>query len=340
MNILRNVSLQAYNTFGIRATAECMAVVESVEDLAAIAGDASLPTARRVLGGGSNILLSTPVLPGLTVLARLRGIADEREDAAHVYLRAAARESWHDVVMHAVGRGLGGIENLALIWGTAGAAPIQNIGAYGAEVKNVIEEVEVWDWAERRSYKLSAGECGFGYRDSIFKRELKDRVVVTSILLRLSKCPVPNTSYGAIADELRAAGAEERPSVADVAAAVVRIRQSKLPDPREVGNAGSFFKNPTISKADYEALQKEHPAIPSYPVADPACVKVPAGWLIEQCGWKGRTVGAAGVHSRQALVLVNRGGATGEEIWALSRQVVESVQSRFGIRLAREVQVW
>lgn len=304
--------------------------------LSQIATDTSLPSPFYVLGGGSNVLLASPV-KGTVILNRIRGIETIKEDADNVWLRAGAGEVWHDLVLHAIGNGLGGIENLALIPGTVGASPIQNIGAYGVEVKDTIAEVEAWDWEEGRLRNFSNEECRFGYRDSIFKATLKARVVVTAVTFRLTKHPVLHTDYGAIRDELAAMGAE--PSVASIAQAVINIRRSKLPDPAVIGNAGSFFKNPTIEAAHFAELRLAHPAIPAYPAPD-GRVKVPAGWLIEQCGWKGRRIGDAGIHAKQALVVVNHGGATGAELWALSEQVLKDVKARFGIELEREVQVW
>jgi UDP-N-acetylmuramate dehydrogenase len=316
--------------------AECLIELSEVGQLQAINGNLSLPRPLRILGGGSNVLL-TSVIDGTVILNRLSGIEVLREDAEHVWVRAGAGEVWHDLVLYAIGKDLGGIENLALIPGTVGASPIQNIGAYGVEVKDTIAEVEVWDWEENATRTFTNAECQFGYRDSIFKHTLKDKVVVTAVVYRLSKHPILRTEYGAIKDELNAMGAE--PSVQSIAQAVINIRRSKLPDPTVIGNAGSFFKNPTIPKDAFMHLQQEFPGIPSYPAGEDL-VKVPAGWLIEQCGWKGYRKGDAGVHAKQALVLVNYRQAGGAEIWQLSEEVVSSVQKKFGIVLEREVQVW
>jgi UDP-N-acetylmuramate dehydrogenase len=230
------------------------------------------------------------------------------------------------------------LENLALIPGTVGAAPIQNIGAYGAEVKDTITQVTFWHLEERRLLTFSNEQCRFGYRDSIFKHELKGKAFITSVTYKLSKHPVLNTSYGAIEQELSAMQVTA-PTVKEVAAAVIRIRTSKLPDPKVTGNAGSFFKNPTIVRSRYEALLHQYPAMPHFPVSN-ELAKVPAAWLIEQCGWKGYRKGDVGVHDRQALVLVNLGHANGSEIWQLSGDIIASVVARFGIELEREVQVW
>jgi UDP-N-acetylmuramate dehydrogenase len=282
-------------------------------------------------------VLLTSAIKGTVILNRIKGITVVKEDANETWLRAGAGEVWHDLVLHAIGNNLGGIENLALIPGTVGAAPIQNIGAYGVEVKDTITEVECWHWEEKKLVTFSNEDCRFGYRDSVFKHSLKGKVVVTAVTFRLSKQPVLHIDYGAIRDELKAM--ELEPSVQSIAQAVINIRRSKLPDPAVIGNAGSFFKNPTISRDAFAGLQARYPAIPSFPASE-GLVKIPAGWLIEQCGWKGYRSGNAGVHAKQALVLVNYGNATGREIWGLSDAVLHSVNETFGIELEREVQVW
>lgn len=335
-SLQNNVSLRAYNTFGFDVTAEAILELNNAAQLAHISMDESLPRPFRVLGGGSNVLLSGPVT-GTLLLNRIKGIEHISEDEDSVLLRVGAGEVWHEWVRYAIAKGYGGIENLALIPGTVGAAPIQNIGAYGVEVKSVIREVQAWHWGRQAFITLSADECRFGYRDSIFKQELKGQVVVTHVCFRLQKHAQLHTEYGAIREALQAMGAI--PSVENVARAVIRIRQSKLPDPKQIGNAGSFFKNPVISRAAFEQLQSQHPDIPTYPLPD-GQVKLPAGWLIEHCGWKGFREGDAGVHARQALVLVNYGHATGTAIWSLSERIIASVQEQFGITLEREVQVW
>jgi UDP-N-acetylmuramate dehydrogenase len=334
MQLQRNISLKPYNTFGIDVPAEYFTDLEHITDLQEIV---SLPYARHILGGGSNVLLTQPV-KGLVIHNKLKGITVEKEDNEHVWLHVQAGEIWHDLVLYAISKGLGGIENLSLIPGTVGAAPMQNIGAYGVEVRQTIESVTFWHWEDKAFHTYINSECRFGYRDSIFKHELKEKAFITSVVFRLSKKPVYNTSYGAIEQELANMGVEEL-SVKAIAHAVINIRTSKLPDPRVIGNAGSFFKNPTISLAHYEKLHTQHPDIPSYPVSNTQ-VKVPAGWLIEQCGWKGYKDGDKGVHAKQALVLVNYGNANGSEIWKLSGEIVHSVAERYGIELEREVQLW
>ena len=334
MHLQENISLLPYNTFGIDVAAEYFTELKDTEALQEITG---LPYAKHILGGGSNILLTQPV-KGLVVHNQLKGIGTEQEDADHVWLRVNSGEVWHGLVLYAIERGLGGIENLALIPGTAGASPMQNIGAYGVEAKETIESVTCWHWQEQAFVTYNNKECGFGYRDSIFKHALKDKVFITSVVYKLSRHPKYNTSYGAIEQELESLGVTEL-SVKAIAQAVINIRSSKLPDPKQIGNAGSFFKNPTITKEHFERLRQKYEQIPSYPVSD-TIVKVPAGWLIEQCGWKGYRSGNIGVHAKQALVLVNYGNRKGSEVWKLSGDIMASVNERFGIELEREVQVW
>lgn len=332
MELQHNVSLRPYNTFGIDVAASRLVTLIDKESLAALT---AMGDDRLVLGGGSNVLFTKNVTE-LVILNRLTGIIIEKEDADHTWLRVQAGEPWHNLVLFAIDRGLGGIENLALIPGTTGASPIQNIGAYGVEVKETIAGVEAWHWEEKKLITLNNADCGFGYRDSIFKHALKGKVLITSVLFRLNKNPELRTSYGAINQELEMMQLE--PSVKTVAQAVINIRRSKLPDPAVIGNAGSFFKNPVVPVVQYEALKLAHPEIPAYPLNDQQ-VKVPAGWLIEQCGLKGFRKGDAGVHAKQALVLVNYGGATGAAIWQLSGEVIAAVSTKFGILLEREVQV-
>lgn len=333
MHIEHNVSLKGLNTFGIDVMAENFVQIESVQDLISL----SDYTDRKIIGGGSNVLC-TKSIKALIIANRIKGIRQLKEDDRHVWFEVASGELWHDFVLYLIDRGLAGIENLALIPGTVGAAPIQNIGAYGVEVKDTIESVTFWHWQEKKFKTLSNPECRFGYRDSIFKNELKDQFFISSVCFKLNKETTLNTTYGAIEEELKALNID-KPTVKDVAQAVMNIRNSKLPNPKEIGNAGSFFKNPAIPLQQYLELKKEHPSIPSYTVNE-KLVKVPAGWLIEQCGWKGYRKDDYGVHARQALVLVNYGMASGAEIWQLSGDIVDSVKDKFGIELEREVQVW
>lgn len=318
-------------------TADALAFVEDISTLETICNDSSLPAEKHILGGGSNVLLTGNV-SGLLLVNRLKGIDVLREDDDHVWLQVQSGEVWHELVMYAIKNGWAGIENLALIPGTVGAAPIQNIGAYGVEVKETIETVNAWHWEEKRMVSFANADCRFGYRDSIFKQELKGKIFITSVVFRLGKKPVFHTTYGAISQELEKNGIKEL-SIKAIADAVIAIRSSKLPDPKKIGNAGSFFKNPVITAEHFELLQTNYPDIPSYPAGSDH-VKVPAGWLIEKAGWKGYRAGDAGVHEKQALVLVNYAHAGGAEIWALSGEIVQSIKERFGIELEREVQVW
>ncbi len=333
MHVQHHISLRSNNTFGISVVAERLVEIADTDMLPAVG---SLSGNRHVLGGGSNILLLGDV-EGIVLLNRLKGITLVREDEQFKWFQVASGEIWHDFVMLTVEQGLGGIENLALIPGTVGAAPIQNIGAYGVEAMSSTESVTVWHWEEGKFITFSNEACHFGYRDSIFKHELKDKAFITSVVFRLSKQPVLNTNYGAIEQELQAMGAT--PSIHSVAQAVINIRRSKLPDPAVIGNAGSFFKNPAIPIEQHKALLTNYPEMPSYPFSE-QLVKIPAGWLIEQCGWKGYRSGDAGVHAKQALVLVNYGAAQGADIWQLSTDILHSVREKFGIELEREVQVW
>jgi UDP-N-acetylmuramate dehydrogenase len=337
MHILRNVSLKPYNTFGIDMPAEQFMELTDIQMLPDILTDTTLPNQKQIIGGGSNILLTRPV-SGLTILNKTKGIEKVKEDENHVWLEVSSGEVWHEFVMLAIEKGLAGIENLALIPGTVGAAPMQNIGAYGIEAKETIDSVTFYHLEDKTMQTLTNAECRFGYRDSIFKHDLKGRVFITSVQFRLNRKPSFNTSYGAIEQELQKMNVQDL-SLKAVADAVISIRSSKLPDPKKIGNAGSFFKNPTIPVSQYEQLQQQFPDIPSYPAGDMQ-VKVPAGWLIEQCGWKGHRRGETGVHEKQALVLVNYGGAKGADIWALSGDILSSVHEKFGIELEREVQVW
>ncbi len=289
-----------------------------------------------MLGGGSNLLLTKDV-DGLVLKNEIGGIDIVKEDENHIYVKSGAGVNWHDLVMYCVEKGFAGMENLSLIPGSVGASPMQNIGAYGVEIKDVFHELEAYHLYDKTGKTFSADECRFGYRESVFKRQYKGQFIITSVTYRLNKTPVFHTSYGAIKQELEAMGVAEL-SIRAISQAVINIRRSKLPDPAETGNAGSFFKNPQIEKSRFAALQKDHPAIPAFPFDD-TFVKVPAGWLIEQCGWKGFRRGDAGCYPKQALVLVNYGGATGQEIFSLSEEILQSVLHRFGIALEREVNI-
>lgn len=333
----RAVSLRSLNTFGLEAKASMYFRIRHRDDLTSLWKTNLLQLASPlVLGGGSNIVFKRDYR-GLVLHNCLPGREVVSEDADSVRVRFGAGESWHDCVMFAVSQGWGGVENLSLIPGTIGAAPIQNIGAYGAELKDVFDSLEAFDLqtGEVRSFDRAA--CAFGYRDSYFKRAGKGRYCILSVVLRLSKQPVLNVSYGDIQATLAEMGID-RPGVQDVCAAVIQIRRSKLPDPVELGNCGSFFKNPIITQSQYEALKASYPDLKAFP-ADGDRVKIPAAWLIEKDGWKGKRVGNTGSHARQALVLVNYGGATGEEVARLAVQIARSVLEHFGVELEKEVNI-
>lgn len=336
-SIKEHFSLSPYNTMGINATARFFVEVNSVEELTgALEFAEEKSSSMLVLGGGSNILFVND-FDGLVILNRIKGIEVLSEDENQVTLKCGAGENWHQLVLNCVEKGYGGLENLSLIPGTVGAAPIQNIGAYGVELKDVFERLEAFDIEKRELRTFSKEECAFGYRDSIFKKELKGKVIITSVTLKLSKKPELNFSYSSLKEKLEEKGIT-KPSIKDISDAVIEVRQSKLPDPEEIGNTGSFFKNPVISVFQFDELKSKYPELPSYPVSERQ-VKVPAGWLIEQAGWKGKRVGDAGVHEKQALVLVNHGNAMGEEIWSLANQIIDSVDQKFDIRLTPEVNI-
>jgi len=333
--IQENISLKPYNTFGIEAIGRYFAEIQTIDELQEILTSPVYQAMDKlVLGGGSNVLF-TRNFEGLVLKINLPGINTLREDDEHVWVKAGAGVNWHDLVMHCIGHNYAGIENLSLIWGTVGAAPMQNIGAYGVEIKDVFEELEAVRLSDGALHTFRHADCHFGYRESIFKHDLKGQYIIVSVTLRLNKKPTFHTSYGAIQVTLREMGVEHL-TIQAISEAVCRIRTSKLPDPHQIGNAGSFFKNPEISQADFERLKSQYPNVPSYPAPD-GKVKVPAGWLIEQAGWKGKRVGNTGVHAQQALVLVNHGQATGDEIKRLSEQVQASVAEKFGVKLQAEV---
>src|SRR6476620_839941 len=337
VQILQNISLKDYNTFGINANARLYAAFSSLTELESLmAYRNSNKVDLLVLGGGSNILL-TKDYDGLVLKNELKGIELVHEDKDHIYVKAGAGENWHQFVLYCVSHGYAGVENLSLIPGNIGASPMQNIGAYGVEIKDVFHELEAYHLYDHQFTRFSLHDCAFGYRESVFKNKYKGRFVITSVTYRLNKFPAFNTKYGAIRQELDAMGVQEL-SIQAISDAVIRIRSSKLPDPKMIGNAGSFFKNPIVEDAKFSLLEKEYPAIPSLP-ADEGFIKVPAGWLIEQCGWKGFRKGDAGCYSKQALVLVNYGNASGTEIYALSTDIIRSVDDKFGITLEREVNI-
>lgn len=337
MHIEKHASLKPYNTFGIDVAARYLVPVYGVGEIRfALAEESLRHQERLILGGGSNVLFTRP-WDGLVLLNRIPGIRVVRETAEDVWVESGSGVVWHDLVMWSVEQGLGGIENLSLIPGSVGAGPMQNIGAYGVELKDTFDSLEALDLDSMELRKFNASECYFGYRESVFKHELRNRYFITSVTLRLKRTPILNMDYGAIRQELDKMGVSA-PGVRELSNAVIRIRQSKLPDPRQLGNAGSFFKNPEVTQSDYERIRSEWPGVVAYPTKLGA-MKLAAGWLIEQCGWKGRVVGHTGSHKDQALVLVNYGGASGSEIYELALQIRESVLEKFGVRIDPEVNV-
>ncbi len=330
MIIKKDFSIKGLNTFGIdvkvRRYAECETEAELREILRESRGAEVF-----VLGGGSNVLFLRD-FEGYVVRPMMRGIEIESDEGEDVTVRVGAGETWDDMVKWSVERGLHGAENLSGIPGNVGASPVQNIGAYGAEAKDVIKEVEGIMIETGERFRLSAEECKFGYRDSVFKREMKGKVVITYVTYTLTHTAHFRLDYGA----LRAVLGNEEPTGEAIRKAVIEIRDSKLPDPRKMGNAGSFFKNPEVEKETAEALKKRYADMPTYPTAT-GKVKIAAGWMIDKAGWKGKTLGRAAVHDRQALVLVNRGGATGAEIVELCRAVQKDVKEMFGVEISPEV---
>lgn len=335
MTVQTNVSLKPYNTFGLEATAKYFVEVSSIEQLNSLLNDPTYQQMERLLlGGGSNLLL-TRDFNGIVIKIAIKGIEKIKEDEEYIWLKAGAGEVWHDLVLYCVNHNYAGIENLSLIPGTVGAAPMQNIGAYGVEIKEVFESLEAINIKSGELKSFTKDECRFGYRESIFKHEAKGEYVIVNVNFKLNKTPVFHVAYGAIQETLAAMNVETL-SIKAISDAVISIRQSKLPNPAEIGNAGSFFKNPEIPKEQYDLLKEKFPSIPSYPVNEKT-VKVPAGWLIEQAGWKGQRFGDVGVHTKQALVLVNYGGGKGNEIKELSQKIQNSVVEQFGIQLHAEV---
>ncbi|MGB6152565.1 MAG: UDP-N-acetylmuramate dehydrogenase [Pricia sp.] len=336
MNIQKNISLKPYNTFGIAAKARFFIEINTVEELRKALGLEEYPK-KFILSGGSNMLI-TDDIDALVVHVNLKGITVVAEDDAHVELKVMAGENWHNFVLWTLAHNYGGLENLSLIPGNTGTAPIQNIGAYGVELKDTFVSCEVMDTHELSLHTFTKEACRFGYRDSYFKNEGKGKYVIVSVNFRLTKrSHTLHTSYGAIEAELEKKGIYD-PTIKDISNAVITIRQSKLPDPKVLGNSGSFFKNPIISASEFHIFTKVHSAAPFYKLSENA-YKIPAGWLIEQAGFKGKRFGSAGVHKDQALVLVNHGDATGAEIIGLARKIVAAVEEKFGIYIEPEVNI-
>jgi len=335
MIVQKDVQLKPYNTFGIEATAKYFVEVSSIEQLKEILQNPDYQsTERLILGGGSNMLL-TRDFEGLVIKIAIKGFEVVEENEENIWIKAGAGVVWHDLVMHCVAQNYAGVENLSLIPGTVGAAPMQNIGAYGIEIKEVFEKLEALEIETGEIRTFDKATCNFGYRESIFKHEAKGKYIILNVTFKLSKKPTFHVEYGAIKDTLAEMGVNEM-SIKAISDAVIHIRQSKLPNPAEIGNAGSFFKNPEIPNTQFEVLKAQFPTIPFYPVNE-TTTKVPAGWLIEQAGWKGQRFGNVGVHAKQALVLVNYGGGKGEEIKDLSQKIQASVKEKFGIQLSAEV---
>ena len=331
--------LQPYNTFGISVKCDYFGKFSTVDELKSqLAEVQKLNLPLLVLGGGSNLLL-TQDFKGVVLRNEILGIEIVSESNNDAIVRSGAGEVWHEFVLNCLDKNLAGIENLSLIPGSVGASPMQNIGAYGVEIKDTFHQLEALHIQSGEVQTFNAEQCAFGYRESVFKRNLKDQYIITSVEFRLQKEAKVNTSYGAINDELAERGIAE-PTIRDVSNAVIAIRESKLPNPKEIGNAGSFFKNPVIEKSQAEKLLAEYPEMPQYPDRkNPTLTKLAAGWLIEKAGFKGMRIDNYGVHAKQALVLVNYGGSKGQDIYDLSTKILETVKEKFGVQLEREVNI-
>ncbi|MEO5782889.1 MAG: UDP-N-acetylmuramate dehydrogenase [Ginsengibacter sp.] len=336
MQVQQSYPLKSYNTFSIDTYAKYFAAFTSVDELNITLASHSAEGRLLILGGGSNILF-TENFDGLVLKNNIEGIHTIHEDEDHIYVKAGAGENWHRFVMHCIKNNFSGVENLSLIPGNIGASPMQNIGAYGVEIKEVFYSLEAFHLKEKRVINFSANDCGFGYRESVFKNKYKDQFVILNVTYRLNKKAQYNISYGAIKEELEKLNVREL-SIQAISEAVINIRSSKLPDPKVIGNAGSFFKNPEVSKEKYQILKSTFENIVGYTLSN-GNVKLAAGWLIEQCGWKGFRRGDAGCHEKQALVLVNYGNATGKEICGLSEEIKQSVKEKFYVDLKSEVNI-
>ncbi|MCU0360172.1 MAG: UDP-N-acetylmuramate dehydrogenase [Bacteroidia bacterium] len=335
--ILKQYNLKHLNTFGIEAYCDNYAEIHSFEEFKQLMATKEYTTSKKlILGGGSNLLFVSD-FKGLVIRNCLKGISLVKAYDDEILVKAAAGENWHGFVMWCIQQGYAGLENLSLIPGCVGASPMQNIGAYGVEIKDVFEELEACHMSTGELRVFSKNECHFGYRESVFKREFKEVYFITSVTFRLSKLEKLNTSYGAISLELEKMGVKKA-GIKDVSEAVIHIRQSKLPDPKQMGNAGSFFKNPEVSAEQYAALKARYPELVAYALEN-GNFKLAAGWLIEQCGLKGLEMNGAAVHDKQALVLVNKGKCSGKDIYELSEHVLNVVNDVFGVRLEREVNI-
>ncbi|CAM1354064.1 UDP-N-acetylmuramate dehydrogenase [Tenacibaculum halocynthiae] len=334
MNIQENISLKKYNTFGINVNAKRFVSVNSLYELKNILKEEQNVF---IISGGSNMLL-TKDIEELVIHLNLKGISIDRENDNSVYLTVNTGENWHDFVLWCISLNYGGLENLSLIPGNVGTCPIQNIGAYGVEVKDTITKVEALEIETGKLVIFSNEECEFGYRNSIFKNQAKGKYIITSVSFELTKKNhALNTSYGAIEQELASKNIT-KPNIKNISDAIISIRQSKLPDPKKIGNSGSFFKNPVISLCHFEKLKSKFPEIPHYIISE-SSIKIPAGWLIEQSGFKGKRLGDYGVHEKQALVLVNYGNATGKNIYQLAQSIQNTIKSKFSINLEIEVNI-
>jgi UDP-N-acetylmuramate dehydrogenase len=337
MNIIENYSLKLYNTFGIEAKAKYFAEVSTIQDLKKVLvfrRQNNLPIL--FIGGGSNLLFVDD-FPGVVLKLNLKGIEIINENDNEVLVKTQGSENWHNFVLWTLENDFGGLENLSLIPGNVGTAPMQNIGAYGVEVKDYITEVQTLHLETGDERIFTNEECNFGYRESVFKNELRGQYVLVAVTFKLSKKNhTLHLDYGAIKTELEQENITE-PTIQDISTAVIRIRESKLPDPSQIGNSGSFFKNPVVTNEEFAEIEKAYPTVSHFKTD--AGVKLAAGWLIEQAGWKGKRFGDAGVHDKQALVLVNHGNATGREIYDLSEQIINDIKTKFGVTLTREVNI-
>lgn len=337
MEIKKNFSLKNLNTFSIDALTSEFVEVKTVTALKEVLNDDSFKdTPKLILGGGSNLLF-TKNFEGLVIKNSISGISKVDEDSEYVYIESGAGENWHNFVLYCIDNNYAGAENLSLIPGTVGASPMQNIGAYGVEIKDIFHSLKALNIETLEIKEFYKEDCKFGYRESIFKKELKGKYIIISVIFRLNKIPNINTSYGDIKNTLNEMGIKD-PTIKDVSNAVCKIRSSKLPDPKTIGNAGSFFKNPEISPLLFNKLKEKYPEIPNYKT-NTENIKIPAGWLIEKAGWKGKTFGNYGVHKNQALVLVNYSNAKGEDINKLANDIQQSILELFNIKLEKEVNI-
>lgn len=337
LSIQRDIPLKPFHTFGMNVKAAYFSEINSVDELIKLLkSSVFMENKHLVIGGGSNLLFRGD-FNGLVIKMNTKGITTESEDGEHILVKAAAGEVWNDLVNYCTDRNYGGIENLSMIPGCVGAAPVQNIGAYGAELKDVFHSLEALHVSDLVCRTFTANDCEFGYRNSVFKNSLKGQYIILSITLKLSKKSVPCISYSVLNEELTSMNIKEV-TIKDVSEAVCNIRSRKLPDPLVLGNAGSFFKNPVVSKEKFRKINAAYSNVPSFPV-DEHHVKIPAGWLIEQCGWKGQRIGDAGVHCEQSLVLVNYGNATAQDIMEIAGEITHDITEKFGIFIEKEVNV-